>query len=185
MWVHRRIRLGRCNRHPIWTCSHKERASPLPDWLSRVLLHVRTRLTQNAVRRAAGGAQSLTDPATKRGTACDGHFRGLDRGNRAGEPARAQGSRRQSGLRRAGPRQDGAIAIPLASPIPIVQTYEVPFQGGRWQLMRARRASGTTIQPIVTSATTRVVDATYPSDLPAPGARGHSTIRMHLCGGAC
>lgn len=78
-----------------------------------------------------------------------------------------------------------AIVIPLASPIPIVQTYEVPFQGGHWQLMRALGASGTTVQPIVTSATKRVVDASYPRDLSATGARGHFTIRMHLCGGDC
>ena len=75
--------------------------------------------------------------------------------------------------------------IPLASPIPIVLTYEVPFEGGHWQLMRALGASGTTVQAIVTSATKRVVDASYPRDLSATGARGHFTIRMHLCGGDC
>lgn len=78
-----------------------------------------------------------------------------------------------------------AVVIPLASPIPLVQTYEVPFQGGHWQLMRALGAGGTTVQPIVTSATKRVVDASYPRELTAPGARGHFTIRMHLCGGDC
>lgn len=30
-----------------------------------------------------------------------------------------------------------------------------------------------------------VVDASYPRDLSATGARGHFTIRMHLCGGDC
>lgn len=78
-----------------------------------------------------------------------------------------------------------AVVIPMASPVPIVQTYEIPFLGGHWQLMRALGASGTTVQPITTSGNKRIIDVAYPRELSAPGARGQFTIKIKMCAGEC
>jgi hypothetical protein len=78
-----------------------------------------------------------------------------------------------------------AVVIPMASPVPIVQTYDLPFQGGTWQLMRALGPDGTTERPftIVVGGDKRLVQAEYPRTLTAPGARGNFTIKIRLCHG--
>jgi len=78
-----------------------------------------------------------------------------------------------------------AVVIPMASPVPIVQTYDLPFQGGTWQLMRAIGPDGTTERPlpIVVSGDKRLVEAAYPRTLTAPGARGNFVIKIRLCHG--
>lgn len=78
-----------------------------------------------------------------------------------------------------------AVVIPMASPVPIVQTFDLPFQGGTWQLMRALGPDGTTERPltIVVGGDKRLVQAEYPRTLTAPGARGNFTIKIRLCHG--
>ncbi len=78
-----------------------------------------------------------------------------------------------------------AVVIPMASPVPIVQTYDLPFQGGTWQLMRAIGPDGTTERPlpITVSGDKRLVEASYPRTLTAPGARGNFVIKIRLCHG--
>jgi len=78
-----------------------------------------------------------------------------------------------------------AVVIPMASPIPLVQTYDLPFQGGNWQLMRAIGPDGTTERPwtITVSSDKRLVEASYPRTLSAAGARGSFTFKVKLCHG--
>ena len=78
-----------------------------------------------------------------------------------------------------------AVVIPLASPVPLVQTYDLPFQGGNWQLMRAIGPDGTTERPwtITVSGDKRLVETTYPRTLSAAGARGSFTFTAKLCHG--
>jgi len=78
-----------------------------------------------------------------------------------------------------------AVVIPMASPVPIVQTYDLPFQGGTWQLMRAIGPDGTTERPltIVVGGDKRLVQAEYPRALTSTGARGNFTIKIRLCHG--
>ena len=78
-----------------------------------------------------------------------------------------------------------AVVIPMASPVPLVQTYDLPFQGGNWQLMRALGPDGTTERPwtITVSGDKRLVEASYPRTLSAAGARGNFTFKVKLCHG--
>ncbi len=78
-----------------------------------------------------------------------------------------------------------AVVIPMGSPVPLVQTYDLPFQGGAWQLMRAIGPEGTTERPLVitVSGDKRLVEAAYPRTLTAPGARGNFAIKIRLCHG--
>ncbi len=78
-----------------------------------------------------------------------------------------------------------AVVIPLASPVPIVQTYEVPFLGGHWQLMRALGPNGTAVHPILTATDKRVIDVAYPRELSSQGARARFTIKLKMCAGEC
>ena len=78
-----------------------------------------------------------------------------------------------------------AVVIPLASPVPIVQTYEVPFLGGHWQLMRALGPNGIAVHPIITSTDKRIVDVAYPRELSSQGARAKFTITLKMCAGQC
>lgn len=78
-----------------------------------------------------------------------------------------------------------AVVIPKASPVPLVQTYDVSFQGGLWQLMRALGPNGTTERPlpIVVGGGKRIVQAEFPRSLSTAGARGQFTIKVRLCAG--
>lgn len=78
-----------------------------------------------------------------------------------------------------------AVVIPMASPVPLVQTYDLPFQGGNWQLMRAIGPDGVTERPwtITVSGDKRLVESSYPRTLSAPGARGSFTFKVKLCHG--
>lgn len=78
-----------------------------------------------------------------------------------------------------------AVVIPIASPVPLVQTYDLPFQGGNWQLMRAIGPDGVTERPwtITVGGDKRLVETSYPRTLSAPGARGNFTIKIKLCHG--
>ncbi|MDQ3168803.1 MAG: hypothetical protein M3Q55_01550 [Acidobacteriota bacterium] len=78
-----------------------------------------------------------------------------------------------------------AVVIPHGSPVPLVQTYDLPFQGGNWQLMRAIGPDGVTERPlrITVSGDKRLVEAAYPRTLSATGARGNFTIKLKLCHG--
>ncbi|MGE0865085.1 MAG: hypothetical protein AB7P34_14400 [Vicinamibacterales bacterium] len=78
-----------------------------------------------------------------------------------------------------------AVVIPLGSPVPLVQTYDLPFQGGNWQLMRAIGPDGVTERPwtITVGGDKRLVEASYPRTLSATGARGSFTFKVKLCHG--
>lgn len=78
-----------------------------------------------------------------------------------------------------------AVVIPKASPVPLVQTYDVSFQGGLWQLMRALGPNGTTERPlpIIVGGGKRLVQAEFPRNLSTTGARGNFTIKVNLCAG--
>lgn len=78
-----------------------------------------------------------------------------------------------------------SIVIPMASPIPLVQIYDVMFQGGNWQLSRAIGPNGTADRPfpITVGGDKRLVQAHYPRSLSSAGARGHFTIDVRLCSG--
>jgi hypothetical protein len=78
-----------------------------------------------------------------------------------------------------------AIVIPMASPIPLVQTFDVLFQGGNWQLNRALGPSGVTERPfnITSGGGKRIVQERYPRSLSSQGARGEFTINIRLCAG--
>lgn len=78
-----------------------------------------------------------------------------------------------------------AVVIPMASPVPLVQTYDVVFQGGTWQLMRAFGPNGVAERPfpITVANGKRIVQAEYPRTLTASGARGEFTIRFRMCAG--
>lgn len=78
-----------------------------------------------------------------------------------------------------------AVVIPLGSPVPIVQTFDLPFQGGNWQIIRAIGPDGVTERPlpITVSGDKRLVEASYPRSLSAQGARGSFTFKMKLCHG--
>lgn len=78
-----------------------------------------------------------------------------------------------------------AVVIPKASPVPLVQTYDVSFQGGLWQLMRALGPNGVTERPlpITVGGGKRLVQADFPRNLSATGARGAFTIKIRLCAG--
>jgi len=78
-----------------------------------------------------------------------------------------------------------AVVIPLGSPVPLVQTYDLPFQGGNWQLMRAIGPDGVTERPwtITVGGDKRLVEASYPRTLSAAGARGSFTFKVKLCHG--
>ncbi len=78
-----------------------------------------------------------------------------------------------------------AVVIPMASPVPLVQTYDLPFQGGNWQLMRAIGPDGVTERPwtITVGGDKRLVETSYPRTLSATGARGSFTFKVKLCHG--
>lgn len=78
-----------------------------------------------------------------------------------------------------------AVVIPMASPVPLVQTYDVMFQGGNWQLSRAIGPSGVTERPltVTTGGDKRLVREHYPRTLSSQGARGRFTIDIRLCAG--
>jgi hypothetical protein len=78
-----------------------------------------------------------------------------------------------------------AVVIPMASPVPLVQTYDVVFQGGNWQLGRAVGPSGTPERPfpITVGGDKRIVQQRYPRTLSTAGARGRFTIDIRLCSG--
>lgn len=78
-----------------------------------------------------------------------------------------------------------AVVIPMASPVPLVQTYDVVFQGGNWQLMRAIGPNGMAERPfpITVGGDKRIVQAEFPRQLNATGARGDFTIKIRLCAG--
>jgi len=76
-----------------------------------------------------------------------------------------------------------AIVTPLASPVPLVQTFDVPFQGGWWQVSRAiGPESSTTVEMFVENKAYKV-DWQFTRDLTSPGALGHFTIKIELCSG--
>lgn len=78
-----------------------------------------------------------------------------------------------------------AIVIPMASPIPLVQRFDVVFQGGNWQLNRALGPNGVTERPfaITVCGNKRMVQEHYPRSLSSQGARGEFTINIRLCAG--
>ena len=78
-----------------------------------------------------------------------------------------------------------AVVIPMASPVPLVQTFDVVFQGGVWQLTRAIGPSGATERPltITSGGGKRLVQADIPRQLSTAGARGAFTTRIQLCAG--
>ena len=76
-----------------------------------------------------------------------------------------------------------AIVTPLASPVPLVQTYDVPFQGGWWQVSRAIGPDSSTTWDIIVENNTYKVDWQFARDLSSPGALGHFTIKAELCSG--
>lgn len=78
-----------------------------------------------------------------------------------------------------------AIVIPLASPVPLVQTYDVPFLGAHWQLMRALGPNGTAVHPINTFNDKRTIDVNYPRELSSQGAKAKFTLTLKMCAGAC
>lgn len=78
-----------------------------------------------------------------------------------------------------------AVVIPMASPVPLVQTYDVAFQGGNWQLWRAVGPNGTVERPFTMTigGDKRLVRERYPRTLSTNGARGRFTIDIRLCSG--
>lgn len=78
-----------------------------------------------------------------------------------------------------------AIVIPMASPVPLVQTFDVVFQGGNWQVTRAIGPSGTTERAltITVGGGKRMVQTEYPRLLSSAGAHGQFTIKIRLCSG--
>ncbi len=73
----------------------------------------------------------------------------------------------------------------MASPVPLVQSYDVVFQGGNWQLSRAVGPSGTPERPFTMTigGDKRIVQQRYPRSLATAGARGRFTIDIRLCSG--
>lgn len=80
------------------------------------------------------------------------------------------------------------VIIPAASPVPIVQKYDIPYQSGNWQVNRAIGEKGTTLQKITTeypgaTEVVRKVKADLRRELSAAGALGVLTMKIDLCSG--
>ncbi len=80
------------------------------------------------------------------------------------------------------------VIIPAASPIPIVQKYDIPYQGGNWQVNRAIGEKGMTLQKITTEypspgQVVRKVKADLIRELSNAGARGKFSMKIDLCSG--
>jgi hypothetical protein len=67
--------------------------------------------------------------------------------------------------------------------VPLVQTFDVPFQGGWWQVSRAIGPDSSTTWDIIVENNTYKVDWQFTRDLSSPGALGHFTIKAELCSG--
>ncbi|MGE0449826.1 MAG: hypothetical protein AB7Q29_09620 [Vicinamibacterales bacterium] len=78
-----------------------------------------------------------------------------------------------------------AVVIPMGSPVPLVQTFDVVFQGGNWQLSRAIGPNGIPERPFTMTEGSgkRIVRESYPRTLTSAGARGQFTINIQLCAG--
>ncbi len=80
-----------------------------------------------------------------------------------------------------------SIVIPAASPIPLVQTHNIPFQNAGWQLSRTLSREGTqyliSMEYIGTDQTRRRVKGPKSRELTNPGARGRFTWKIDLCAG--
>jgi len=80
------------------------------------------------------------------------------------------------------------VVIPAASPVPIVQKYDIPYQGGNWQVSRAIGENRTTLQKITTefpgsNQVVRKVKADLTRELSSAGARGSFRMKIDLCSG--
>jgi len=80
------------------------------------------------------------------------------------------------------------VIIPAASPVPIVQKYDIPYQGGNWQVNRAIGEKGMTLQRITTEYPSpgqlvRKVKANLTRELSNAGARGRFSMTIDLCSG--
>lgn len=75
------------------------------------------------------------------------------------------------------------VVIPSGSPVPMVQKYDTPFQGGWWQVTRSLGEGGIATLPITMSGDKRKVIKEWSRDLSNAGAKGSFSISVDLCAG--
>jgi hypothetical protein len=79
-----------------------------------------------------------------------------------------------------------ATVIPSGSPVPVVKSYDVPFQNADFQLSRCFGKEGVSFpieMEVEGNDTRRRVKGTFSRDLTKGGARGTFTIKVDLCSG--
>ncbi len=80
-----------------------------------------------------------------------------------------------------------SIVIPAGSPVPVVNTYKIPFQNAEWQLGRTLSREGTkytiAMELSPSGQTQRRVRGDKTRELRAPGAYGVFTWKIDLCAG--